>query len=53
MTDAGVEQLLSACPQLLRLRCVETESWQAVLIAARCCGHACWSWHWSKAAIIT
>ena len=37
MEDAELELLLSACPQLLRLRCAVWQSWQAVHIAARCC----------------
>ena len=37
MEQAGLELLLSACPQLLRLRCAVWQSWQAVHIAARCC----------------
>jgi hypothetical protein len=37
MKDAQLELLLPACAQLLRLDCVVSESWNVVLIAARCC----------------
>jgi hypothetical protein len=37
MSDAELELLLSSCPQLLRLRCVVSENWKVLLIAARCC----------------
>ena len=36
LTAATLEQLLSACPQLLRLKC-EVKSWDVVLLAARHC----------------
>ena len=35
--DAELEALLSGCPQLLVLDCAVTESWKAVVLAARCC----------------
>ena len=38
MTDAELELLLSACPQLLRLDCAVSQGWRAaVLITAQCC----------------
>ena len=37
LTDAELEQLLSACPQLLRLRCAAQRGWAVLLIAARHC----------------
>jgi hypothetical protein len=37
MSDAELELLLPACPQLLRLECTVSESWQVMLVAARCC----------------
>ena len=37
MTDEEVELLLSGCPQLLRLQCVQLQSWNMLQIAARCC----------------
>ena len=37
ITDAEVELLLSGCPQLLRLQCKQLQSWNMLLIAARCC----------------
>ena len=38
MPNAELELLLSGCPQLLRLHCTTSEGWEAVLVAARCCG---------------
>jgi hypothetical protein len=37
MKEVELELLLPACPQLLRLDCTVSHSWQVVLIAARCC----------------
>jgi hypothetical protein len=37
MSDAELELLLPACPQLLKLQCAVTQSWKVLLIAARCC----------------
>ena len=37
ITDEEVELLLSGCPQLLRLQCKQLQSWNMLLIAARCC----------------
>ena len=37
LKDAELELLLSGCPQLLVLSCTVWQSWQAVLLAARCC----------------
>lgn len=37
MADPQAELLLAACPQLLTLHCGRGESWDVVLIAARCC----------------
>ena len=35
--DAALERLLRACPQLLRLHCLVSQSWSVVLFAARHC----------------
>ena len=37
MTNADMELLLPACPQLLMLDCRVQRSWSVVLLAARCC----------------
>ena len=37
LKDAELALLLSGCPQLLVLSCTVWQSWQAVLLAARCC----------------
>jgi hypothetical protein len=37
LKDAEAETLLPACPQLLRLDCAVSQSWNVVLIAARLC----------------
>ena len=37
MKDAELQLLLPGCPQLLRLDCVVSQSWNVLLIAARCC----------------